>query len=392
MSVILLVVGLILFIGLVVVHEFGHFIAARRGGVGIEEFAIFFPPRIYKRTTKAGWLFAINALPLGGYVRMKGEHDSDTEPGTFGAASLATKSKIMIAGVVMNLLVALVLFTLLSLVGMPKLINNQFSVKGNTQTRTIITNPANAILSVIPGSAAQKAGLKVGDQLVGFGLAGHIQKITNPENLPALTKQDAGKMVGLSIIRGKQHLTLTTTLATAQQVASHQQKGYLGVATNAEGGQLTVLRSTWAAPIVAVGFTKQVTVLTFEGLGKAIGGLGSYFSGLTTHNRVARKHGLSQATNEVGGPIAIVILLREGSAIGWTCMVEIIAIISLTLAIMNVLPIPALDGGRFWITLFTHAIHRPLSARREELINASGFVFLLLLIMLVTINDLLRHT
>ena len=78
MSILLLVLGLFLFIGLVVVHEFGHFIAARRNGVEVEEFGIFFPPRLYKRKTKAGWLFTINLLPLGGFVRLKGEHDSDT--------------------------------------------------------------------------------------------------------------------------------------------------------------------------------------------------------------------------------------------------------------------------------------------------------------------------
>ena len=87
MSVTLLILGLILFIGLVVVHEFGHFIAARRNGVDVEEFGIFFPPTLFRRKTKGGWDFTINALPLGGFVKLKGEHDSDTEKGSFGAAS-----------------------------------------------------------------------------------------------------------------------------------------------------------------------------------------------------------------------------------------------------------------------------------------------------------------
>src|ERR1700740_229118 len=98
MSILLLVVGILLFIGLVVVHEFGHFIVARRNRVEVEEFGIFFPPRLYKHRTKAGWDFSINLLPLGGFVRLKGEHDSDTAKGTFGAASLMAKSKIMAAG------------------------------------------------------------------------------------------------------------------------------------------------------------------------------------------------------------------------------------------------------------------------------------------------------
>src|SRR5665213_1439765 len=114
MAILLFVVGIILFIGLVVVHEFGHFIMARRNGVEVEEFGIFFPPRLYKHKTKSGWIFSINALPLGGFVKLKGEHDTDTAKASFGAASLLAKSEIMAAGVVMNLITALVLLTILA--------------------------------------------------------------------------------------------------------------------------------------------------------------------------------------------------------------------------------------------------------------------------------------
>jgi len=150
MSIILLVVGLLLFISLVVVHEFGHFIMARRGGVEVEEFGIFFPPRLFKYKTKAGWNFTINLIPLGGFVKLKGEHDSDTEKGSFGAASLSRKVKIMAAGVVMNLITALVLFTIVALIGMPKLVDNQFTVKRDTQlvSRQVL------VTYVEPGSPA----------------------------------------------------------------------------------------------------------------------------------------------------------------------------------------------------------------------------------------------
>src|ERR1700756_1492841 len=109
MNIVLLIIGIVLFIGLIVAHEWGHFIVARRNGVEVEEFGIFFPPRLYKRKTRSGWLFTINLIPLGGFVRLKGETDSDTAPGTFGAATLWVKAKIMAAGVAMNLATALVL-------------------------------------------------------------------------------------------------------------------------------------------------------------------------------------------------------------------------------------------------------------------------------------------
>src|SRR6185312_5640235 len=106
MGIFLLIVGLVLFIGLIVTHELGHFWAARRGGVDIEEFGLFFPPTLFRRKTKGGWDFTINLLPLGGFVKLKGEHDSDTTKGSFGAADLKTKSKIMSAGVIVNLATA----------------------------------------------------------------------------------------------------------------------------------------------------------------------------------------------------------------------------------------------------------------------------------------------
>src|SRR5882757_6967064 len=100
MTVLLFILGLVLFIGLVIAHEWGHFIMARRNGVEVEEFGLFFPPRLFKHKTKGGWNFTINLLPLGGFVKLKGEHDSDTDKGSFGAASIGAKTKIMAAGVV----------------------------------------------------------------------------------------------------------------------------------------------------------------------------------------------------------------------------------------------------------------------------------------------------
>src|SRR5664279_4348127 len=108
---VLFIIGIVLFIGLVVVHEAGHFWAARRNGVEIEEFGIFFPPRLWKKRMKNGWDFTINLLPLGGFVKLKGENDSDKRPGSFGAASDLAKAKIMLAGVAVNLVTVFLLFT-----------------------------------------------------------------------------------------------------------------------------------------------------------------------------------------------------------------------------------------------------------------------------------------
>lgn len=388
MAVILLIVGLILFIGLVVVHEYGHFIVARRNGVDVEEFGIFFPPRLYKRKTKGGWDFTINAVPLGGFVRLKGEHDSDTAKGTFGAATLWVKTKIMAAGVVMNLLTAIVLFTILALIGMPKLIDNQFTVQRDTQ----LVSSKVLVGYISEGSPASKAGMKSQDELTDIGVSGSSPVgISTADDLPSVTKQFAGEKVNIYFVRDGQHKTAQTTLLTKEAVEASKKtndpKGYLGISP----AEFTLRRSTWSAPVVAVGFTAQLTGLTFQGLGHAIGGLGSLIAGAVTGNTTARQNGQTTASSQVSGPVGIFVIMKDGSLLGFQFMLFIIAIISLTLAIMNILPFPALDGGRLWMTLAAHGIlKRPLSAKMEENINAAGFVVLLGLIILITFVDVKR--
>lgn len=383
----LLIIGIVLFIGLVVVHEWGHFIVARRNGVDVEEFGIFFPPALYRRKTKGGWDFTINALPLGGFVKLKGEHDSDTEKGTFGAASLWVKSKIMAAGVVMNLVTALVLFTILALIGMPKLVDNQFTVKSDTH----LVSSKTLVGYIDKGSPAQKAGLQSEDQLTDIGLPGRSPiGVKSSEDLPKLTQRFAGKEVNIFYTRDGHQSKSTTTLLDKKTVEASKKtdnpKGYLGIIPN----DYTIQRSTWSAPVVAVGFSAQVTALTFQGLGHALGGLGSLIAGAVTGNSTARQNGQTNASSQVSGPVGIFVILKDGSLLGYQFMLMIIAIISLTLAIMNILPIPALDGGRLWITLFSRAIKKPLSAKREEAINATGFLVLISLIILITIVDVHR--
>lgn len=387
MAILLLIVGLILFVGLVVVHEFGHFIVARRNGVEVEEFGIFFPPALYKHKTKAGWDFTINSLPLGGFVRLKGEHDSDTEPGTFGAASLWVKSKIMSAGVIMNLLTALAIFTILALIGMPKIVDNQFTVKKDTKPVS-----SRVLVGYIdPGSPASKAGLRSQDEITDISIAGRSPvAIDKADNLPGITKQFAGQTVNIYYMRDGQHQQTTATLLDAKTVQASKKtdnpKGYLGIVPS----EYTMQRSTWSAPVVALGFSAQVTALTFQGLGHALAGLGSLIAGAVTGNTTARQNGQTNASEQVSGPVGIFEILKSGSLLGYQFVLLIIGIISLTLAIMNILPIPALDGGRLWITLAAHGMKKPLTAKREEAINATGFVILISLIVLITIVDVQR--
>lgn len=373
MSLILLVIGLILFLGLVVVHEFGHFLVARRNGIAVEEFGIGFPPRIWSKKMAGGYDFSINLLPLGGFVKLKGEHDADKSPGSFGAASLWAKVKVMLAGVAMNLLAAWVLLTILALVGLPKLIDNQFSVARDSK----IVKREVLVGYVEPNSPAQKAGLEVRDQLVSLqtGIQGP-QQILTASGLPDLTQKYAGQVVNLQILRHNQTIALTAQLRSKQDVQASLKtdspKGYLGISPT----EYILQRSTWSAPVVGVGLIGQFTAATYKGLGHAIASL--------------LRGNTQQASSQVAGPVGIFVLLKDGSLLGYQFVVMIIAVISLTLAIMNVLPIPALDGGRLFVTLMFRLFRKPLRQRTEDWIHGTGFAALMVLFVLITIVDIRR--
>ena len=393
MSILLLVIGLVLFVGLVVVHEWGHFIMARRNGVEVEEFSIFFPPRIYSRKTKAGWKFSIGLLPLGGYVKLKGEHDTDTAAHSYGAASLLAKSKIMAAGVFMNLVTAYVLLVILALIGIPHLVKDQFTVASDTSYQSRAAYQVHAG-TIEKGSPADKAGIKTDDVIVGIGPFGKQEAVSTEDTLPKLTSKFAGQTVMVRFEHDGSTQTRQITLRSKDDIAAAKKQGkdvgYLGVSVYETQTSLTVTRSTWSAPIVAAGLIKQYTVLTFQGLGKALAGLGGTIAGGLTGNKAARQAAQTEASSQVSGPVGIFFVFKYGAELGYKFILLVVAIISLTLAIMNILPIPALDGGRLWITLFTRAIKKPLSPQREEVVNGAGFMALMALIVLITIVDVKR--
>lgn len=352
----------------------GHFLVAKRNGVDAEEFGIFFPPRIWSRRTKKGWVFSLNLLPLGGFVRLKGEHDSDTGKGTYGSATLWVKVKILLAGVGMNLVAAFFLLTVLAWVGMPKLINNQFTVKSDTK---IVENEV-LVGSVQAHSPAARINLQPGDRLVSIAKLGSPQKPTSFANkLPAITKALAGDRVVVRYEKDKKLYSAVTTLLSDKvvqaSVNSNNPKGYLGISPS----QYSLSRSTWSAPIVGAGLLWQFTELTFHGIGSALAGL---FSGNT-----------AKASAQVTGPVGIFEILKNGTLLGYQFVLMIVAVISLSLAVMNVLPIPALDGGKLFVTLIARLLHKKLSEKAEAIIYGTGFAILIALLILITIVDVHRN-
>lgn len=368
-------IGLLVLVFLVVVHELGHALVARRHGVNVEEFGIGFPPRAWARKLANGVVFSLNWLPLGGFVKLQGEHDADSKPGDYGAASFSGKSLILLAGVVINWLVAALMLTVLAWTGLPKVLPNQFTVPGDT---VIIKEPVIAA-SVSDNSPAERAGLRPGDKILGL----NNREVKDPDDLVNLTKRFRGQEVRLVYEHDDKRHSVSVNLRNDNADG----QGYLGIGP----AQQEKIKTSWSAPVVGLVTTAQFSWVTLQGLGTVTA---DFFSGLFMQLspdqsvRDEASKNLSAAGQSVAGPIGILgVIFPAAQAAGLTQIVLLAAIISLTLAIMNVLPIPALDGGRWFVMAIFRLLRKPLSQETEEKIQGIGFTFLMALVVAVTIAD-----
>ncbi len=401
-----IVIGIVILMTLVVLHEFGHFIMARKNGVKVNEFGIGFPPRAIawvkkpveiekdgKKITKEKWvklpksewgkpqdslIFSLNYLPIGGFCSMDGESDADTKKGTFGAASFWGKTKILFGGVLMNWLAAFVILTILAFTGMPQFINNQFVIKSDAHYNDL---GGVAVAEVIDGSPAAKAGFRAGDKIVKVA----DTEVLYPETITTYGTEHRGEEVTYTILRDGNEQSVTATLNPADaEYALGIQMSY----------SETFIRSTWSAPIVGFGTTLQLTGETFRGLGELvwnlITGVGRQFS-LDSNVREAGQVAIGSVGDAVSGPVGIIgVLFPAFASTGATNLAFLAAIISISLACMNVLPIPALDGGRWLLIALYRLRGKKLSKETEEKIVSRAFMALIGLIILITILDITK--
>lgn len=356
----LLVLGLSAFVLLIVAHEFGHFIAAKRSGVEVEEFGIGFPPRLLAKKYK-GTLYSFNLLPLGGFVKLKGEADSDRQPGSFGAASFANKAKILLAGVAINAMVAYVLLFGLALVKLPVLFDGQFTVASDE--RAITTDLV--VLQTAKDSPAGVAGIPAGSIIESIDGA----QFATTEELVEFTRARPGEEVTVIWRSNGNIRQADITLASTEEG-----EGRLGVVPMAN----QFVRYSWSAPIVAAGITGQTFYLTLKFFGTFLGNLVT--DGVSVEGAAG-----------VAGPIGIFKLLQFLDELGLVSYVlALAATISGSLALLNALPIPAIDGGRLTLIAIFRVLKRPLSSQLEGTINTIGFAALIGLGVIVGYLDVVR--
>lgn len=370
------IVGILVLVFLIAVHELGHAIAAIKSGVVLEEFGIGFPPKAWARRLKNGTLFSLNWIPLGGFVRFQGEYDSADKKGDYGAASYWQKTLILFAGVAVNWIVAALLLTVLAWFGLPKVLPNQFFVQSDT---TIVKSPVQAV-SVSKGSPAEKAGIQKGDELL--LIAG--QPISSPEQLVDEVKEHKGETVPIQYRRAGESSVVDVALRAEQTETS----GFLGVGP----GQSELIKAGWSAPVTGVVTTAQFSWMTLVGVKNLVVNTAVGVVQRVSPNSATREHAkqeLARSAENVAGPIGILaVIFPAATQAGFANLVFLTAIISLTLAVMNILPIPALDGGRWGIMTVFRLLKKPLTKEREEKIQGIGFMVLLFLIIVITLTDI----
>ena len=401
-------VGLFCLMFLVTAHEFGHFIMARKNGVEVEEFGICFPPRVlawrkvdgkWKRIPKSKWkrlddgriempgegtILSLNLLPIGGFCQMKDENDASTKKGSFGRASFWGKTKILFGGVAMNWLVAIILLTILALTGMPHFLADQFEVASDTK---IVQGSEIKVNDIKKDSPADKAGLKKGDSLVAVVDDGIRKELNTAQDLQNFDNKHAGEKITLCYIRSNKEKCTPVKL-------NNKNAAYI-LGIEMEQTMLPLYRSTWSAPIVGIGTTLQITGATFQGLGELLvnlcKGIVMKLNFTSSDARKAGQDALTKASDSVSGPVGIVgILFPAFVQAGLTNLTFLVALISISLAVMNVLPIPALDGGRWLMIAIARLRGKRLEREREEKIVGRAFVVLLVLILIVTTLDVMR--
>ena len=349
---------------LVLIHELGHFAIARLIGVHVEEFGFGLPPRIFGKKIK-GTIYSINWLPIGGFVKLAGEDEdyeslkskpSKNTKKLFWARSKKERTAILLAGVIMNFILAVGITTYL-------LTQGTYETAGRIH-----------IEKIVAGSPADKAGLKVGDILIDVseysvsnkGLS-QIHHLTKPSDLIGFTGSHKGQKIRLTVIQGDTQISVVVT----PRIQVPKGEGPLGVA-------ISDLEIKTYQPVSAI---FQAILINITRARDMLAGISMIF---------VRLAHLKPVGNEVAGPIGIAQVTGEAVKFGFKAILEFMSILSLNLAVLNVLPIPALDGGRVLFVFIEKLIGRKIRPAFERSTHQAGMIFLFILIILISVNDILR--
>lgn len=362
MSLSAIILFLIILLALVIVHEFGHFIVAKWTNMRVDEFAFGFPPRLFAKK-KGETTYAFNLLPFGGYVSIWGENGepddiAKTHPRAFGNRPWWAQLLVLVAGVTMNMVLAWVLFVVISYGTIEMSASDE--VYGSRVQDTVLM-----VVNASLDSPAFKAGIVPGSVIMKVTSSGAVAQLTDATSLIDFIGAHSNDSFTISY-RKPDGVISSTTIAAVYGIVP--EKKAIGVSVDRIGVMHTTLPEA-----ITIGSlrTYDMTVMTFDGLSTLATSL---FKG-------------ESVINSLSGPIGIARIVGQTSEYGYRAVFSLVAVLSINLAIFNILPLPALDGGRMVVVVIEAVSRRKVPHKYYAWVNVVGFMALLLLLVVVSVHD-----
>ncbi|MBI5139045.1 RIP metalloprotease RseP [Candidatus Nomurabacteria bacterium] len=357
----------IILLVLVLVHEFGHFITAKKFGIRVDEFGFGFPPKLFG-IKKGETEYTFNLLPLGGFVKIFGENpNEENTTGPDSARSFVNKPKwqqaiVLFAGVFANFLLAWILFSFGFMSGLPTSVGAE--VEGYP-----LKDVSLVVVSVTADSPAEEAGLKSGDKIVRISLGDDSTTYISPETVRSMVLASKGKELDIDYTRGTDR-TLTQ-IKMIPKVPEGGGDAVIGITMDQIG--------TAKLPFL-VAFKEGLSLTLFVTKNTALGLFGLIWDGLKGQGSLAG----------VTGPVGMVGIVGDAYQFGFVYLLSFAALISVNLAIINLLPFPALDGGRLFFLLIEKIKGSRINPKFSNIANLVGFVILILLMVFITYHDIVK--
>jgi len=344
---------------LVFVHELGHFVTAKKMGMKVEEFGFGFPPRAWSKKGKDGVVYSVNWIPLGGFVKIKGESgESRGDEDSFSHHKPWKRAIVLCAGVAMNFLLCAVLLSIGFAIGLPQAVDQAALEQG------IVKDYKLQVVSVLDGKPAKEAGIKIGDVILSID----GQDILGVKNFLEYVSPRIGQTASYKIQRGEDIF-----IKEVEVVNIGEDRGGIGIGL-VETGIIShpIHKAVWQGFKLTGYLTKEI-VFAFGNILK---------------NLVIGK----PAGVQVAGPVGIAVLTGQVAQLGFIYILQFTALLSLNLAIINFMPFPALDGGRLLFLGIEKIRRKPVSQKIESIVHATGFAILMLLVIVITFQDVIRYS
>lgn len=352
---------ILILVALILVHEFGHFLVAKLFKIRVDEFGIFFPPRLFG-VRRGETLYSLNSLPLGGFVRIYGENYNEgaEDPRSFAHKPRMVQALVVVAGVVFNVLFAWLAFSGGYLVGLP----TSASHEGFGQVR----DAKPMVVGVYPDSPAHKAGIAVEDVLLSVQTGTRVlEEGASAAQIREFIAQHPEESLAITVLRQGQEKYFITK---AEEGLIEGRK-----AVGVELDDVGILQlPVHLALIEGAALAQRTTVSVAQGLGAFFGQL---LRGAADFSSVA-------------GPIGITVFGAAAVGQGWAAALVLTALISINLALINLLPVPGLDGGRLLIIAVEALLRRPVPERLTTALTIGGFAVLIVLMLVVSYHDIVR--